>query len=554
MPQYTRFPVVASGSWKAPVASAAALPATGNTDGDVRIVLDTETIYVWNGTAWILEVAPGATPPGGSTTQVQYNNAGAFAGSSGLTYNSGTGVLTTILSLQTTEDIYVDKGRTDTYTATGSVLYPYKTIQAAINAIQAAADNTNAKPYQIVIAAGAYSEALTMSGANLVNIVMTGLGAVAVTSLTCTVANTWDVFSVSGVSISTMTCTGASDAGTPWGIGSEFRSCVFGDVTFTNISTAYIKESTIAGNLVVTNVIGSGFQRGQITGTTTVTYDAGAPKPSGISFTFLVLEGALTVGDITVGAGAFVQPRIGCRIGLPGGNTAVAGNFTSYTSFIRSTITIASTGTFVNNGSFYDPATLVNSSGGTFTNNTYAETIRNVAAGNLAATNVQSALNELQGDINTLNTNTAVIAASFYGAAATAIASGTTTYIDFPTQTGDTNNAVLGEGSGNVTTSGTGWRFIVPATGWYNISATIVQAAQAQTTSQYLVSYLVVNGTVVRSLGATYGNGTANYFRTSGMVNYPLTLNDRVEIGLIQNIGSITLYNSNEQSVSINRI
>jgi hypothetical protein len=35
-----------------------------------------------------------ATPPGGSTTQVQYNNAGAFAGDSGLTFDSATGKLT----------------------------------------------------------------------------------------------------------------------------------------------------------------------------------------------------------------------------------------------------------------------------------------------------------------------------------------------------------------------------------------------------------------------------------------------------------------------------
>jgi hypothetical protein len=36
---------------------------------------------------------PGGGTPGGSTTQVQYNNAGAFAGSSSLTFNSGTGAL-----------------------------------------------------------------------------------------------------------------------------------------------------------------------------------------------------------------------------------------------------------------------------------------------------------------------------------------------------------------------------------------------------------------------------------------------------------------------------
>lgn len=93
MSQYSRYPTIASGSWKAPVATAANLPATGNSPGDVRAVLDTDTLYVWNGSAWILLVAPGATPPGGSNTQVQFNNAGAFAGSAGLTYIVGTQAL-----------------------------------------------------------------------------------------------------------------------------------------------------------------------------------------------------------------------------------------------------------------------------------------------------------------------------------------------------------------------------------------------------------------------------------------------------------------------------
>jgi len=43
------------GTWKGPVASAAALPLIGNADGDARITLDTHTVYVWNNaiTAWV---------------------------------------------------------------------------------------------------------------------------------------------------------------------------------------------------------------------------------------------------------------------------------------------------------------------------------------------------------------------------------------------------------------------------------------------------------------------------------------------------------------------
>jgi hypothetical protein len=46
-----------------------------------------------SGTLSIVSVVP-ATSPGGSTTQVQFNNSGAFGGDAGLTYNSSTDALT----------------------------------------------------------------------------------------------------------------------------------------------------------------------------------------------------------------------------------------------------------------------------------------------------------------------------------------------------------------------------------------------------------------------------------------------------------------------------
>lgn len=54
---YGRYP---NRFWRAPVASAVNLPAQGNTIGDVIITLDTDTIYVWNGSSWIAVATPGA--------------------------------------------------------------------------------------------------------------------------------------------------------------------------------------------------------------------------------------------------------------------------------------------------------------------------------------------------------------------------------------------------------------------------------------------------------------------------------------------------------------
>ncbi len=39
-------------NWKDPVATYTDLPATGNVDGDVRLTLDTFTVYTWNGFSW----------------------------------------------------------------------------------------------------------------------------------------------------------------------------------------------------------------------------------------------------------------------------------------------------------------------------------------------------------------------------------------------------------------------------------------------------------------------------------------------------------------------
>ena len=43
---------VGGGHWRAPVASYAALPASGNQNGDVRLTLDTDRAFAWNGGSW----------------------------------------------------------------------------------------------------------------------------------------------------------------------------------------------------------------------------------------------------------------------------------------------------------------------------------------------------------------------------------------------------------------------------------------------------------------------------------------------------------------------
>src|SRR3989304_3153333 len=55
----------------------------------VRIICDTQQVCTCEAGTWTCTV-PGATSPGGSDQQVQYNDAGVFGGESGLTYNETT--------------------------------------------------------------------------------------------------------------------------------------------------------------------------------------------------------------------------------------------------------------------------------------------------------------------------------------------------------------------------------------------------------------------------------------------------------------------------------
>lgn len=73
--------------------------------------------YLQTNGSGTLSFASITATPGGSTTQVQYNNSGAFAGSSNLTFN---GTTLTANTLNLTNALGVSYGGTGTNTSTGS--------------------------------------------------------------------------------------------------------------------------------------------------------------------------------------------------------------------------------------------------------------------------------------------------------------------------------------------------------------------------------------------------------------------------------------------------
>lgn len=57
---FLNIPNSGSASWKDPVANVAALPLEGNSLNDARSTEDTQTIYVWSGSAWVVAGASDA--------------------------------------------------------------------------------------------------------------------------------------------------------------------------------------------------------------------------------------------------------------------------------------------------------------------------------------------------------------------------------------------------------------------------------------------------------------------------------------------------------------
>ena len=107
---------------------------TGLTDTTITNPANTE-ILTYNGSAWINSAAPGGTP-GGSTTQVQYNDTGStFGGDSGFTYNKTSDVVTAgsfattaagtpTLSSNTGINISATSGSITATTITGGMVLP----------------------------------------------------------------------------------------------------------------------------------------------------------------------------------------------------------------------------------------------------------------------------------------------------------------------------------------------------------------------------------------------------------------------------------------------
>lgn len=76
-------------TWKPAAATSGDLPTEGNAPGDVRAVIDTSELYIWDGSTWNLASGGGGGgTPGGSSGTIQFNSSGTFAGDSQLQWDN----------------------------------------------------------------------------------------------------------------------------------------------------------------------------------------------------------------------------------------------------------------------------------------------------------------------------------------------------------------------------------------------------------------------------------------------------------------------------------
>lgn len=83
--------------------AAAAIPSAPTTGTIIVDSADSNKLKWYNGSAW--QSAGAVTPPGGSDTHVQFNNAGAFGGTSELTWASAAGLVVTRSAVATAQSV-----------------------------------------------------------------------------------------------------------------------------------------------------------------------------------------------------------------------------------------------------------------------------------------------------------------------------------------------------------------------------------------------------------------------------------------------------------------
>lgn len=315
------------------------------------------------------------------------------------------------LSTQVTHTLHVDVFRTDSYTATGSITKPFKTIQEAIDHVASVA--VPSQDWSIQINAGQYRENLVFENTNLYMISLVGVGGVvgivpAAGNAIQSVANNSNLskFKMTNIEITQPIVITGSNGSTAFS-DVWIQDCKFSinaTITLDCINNFSLMSPYIETAISLTNVNWFYVDSGRLNSTFSMTCDSTLPAPSwgvtGASFfngVYLLGDVSLTKGDTATGAFIGIGSRISGASGTivnPAGWT-----FQAYNSFIR--------GNFTNNGTLqqrnsYIEKVLTNN--GTWTLDNFCSQIKNDST--VIGTTVKDALETIRAGIATFNPQT----------------------------------------------------------------------------------------------------------------------------------------------------
>lgn len=130
-----------------------------------------------------------------------------------------------------------------------------------------------------------------------------------------------------------------------------------------------------------------------------------------------------------------------------------------------------------------------------------------------------------------------MVYAKYTSNAALSYGDNTTYYTDFEDVVIDTHNAVSGAGTGLVTTTNTGWKYICPMAGLYQVTSSIMlTSAAGWDLSELGTTHIRVND-VAKSGLSRIDNYTEGYMKMQGTGMVLCAANDRIEIDVYQNSG-----------------
>lgn len=334
-----------------------------------------------------------ATGPGSATASLTATSNSTLTTLSGLSLPTSqlSGVLSPTKggAAPVTKMLYVDGGRTDSYTADGSMARPFKTISTAITQIITNADNST-HPYNILVYPFSYSETLSFNSSTLYNITISALisgvypfQGTSVTGITSTSNNTqlanliFNNITVNGAVNLTGDTNGTNFASTQV----LFSACQFnnGGSTFVlnNINNVNFYSCQIQGSGSVATFTNVAFAymegpEGFIGGTTLhlVQNNAGN-QPSQAEGNYFLMSSSKFYGTMTVDAGS----ELDSLLSYFGSTSAVTNNGTIHswgTNWAGTTaLTLNNGSTYRNRGDIVWTPHVVNS-GATIQNQDYA--------------------------------------------------------------------------------------------------------------------------------------------------------------------------------------